>query len=76
MSKVTIDLGLAGRVNARMQELGISRSVLSRRSGVTVSQIGHVCSGRVIMISAVFAVRLADALRCDLRWLITGEDNK
>ncbi|MGL4735759.1 MAG: helix-turn-helix domain-containing protein [Enterovibrio sp.] len=76
MGKVTVDLGLAGRVNARIKELNFPRSVVARRSGVTVSQIGHICAGRVVMISAVLAVRLADALQCDLRWLITGEGEK
>lgn len=68
------DNGLGLRVKQRMWDLGYSQKELIERSGLKQAFVSHIIHGRTKMVGAPVIFQLADALKCDARWLATGEE--
>lgn len=63
----------AERIKARLVSLGISQKDVATQAGVSAPLISHLLTGRVLSVDASIVFVLADALKCDARWLVTGE---
>lgn len=61
---------LAARIRARLKALDISEREASRRSGFSVGYVGDVLSGRSKEPAMPRMIKLAQALECDVEYLI------
>ncbi len=66
--------GLARRVGRRMVALGLRQRDLITETGLSQAAVNHICTGRVNTVQAPVIFKLADALKCDAKWLATGEE--
>lgn len=61
----------------RLQDLmhlrSVTRAELAAIAGISVNMIGAICRGEVLSISVLTALKIADHLGCEVRWLATGE---
>lgn len=64
-------VSIASRLQERRRHLGLSQEALAREIGVSKNTVARWEAGGQMF--ADVAVRLADALGVDPRWLITGE---
>lgn len=63
---------VADRMKARMVTLGMSQAQLSRATGMSTANVSNILNG-VVSNPIHYAFELADALKCDARWLMTGK---
>lgn len=63
----------ADRVNARMIVLNLRQKDVCQTCGLSQAMMSHICRGVVQSIDANLMFRLADALKCNARWLTSGE---
>jgi len=66
---------LVARILEKAAEVGISNPELSARVGIAKNAIFN-WSARNTIPPADTALRLADELKCSVRWLVTGENDK
>lgn len=66
--------GFNRRVARRIRELKISQAAVGEAIGASQSYVSHLCSGYIQSVGMDSLFKLADALKCDARWLATGEE--
>lgn len=68
-----IPVGMGARLDAKMQERNINQSQLAKALNCDRKTIMRIISGEDCRIST--AVKIADFMRIDLAWFITGKEN-
>ena len=66
---------IAERIYSKAAEIGISRGKLAKKVGIAKNTLAN-WSARNSMPPADTALAIADELRCSVRWLITGVNDK
>lgn len=62
------------RVNEQMAKTGVRQKDIVQATGMSQGHVSHICLGRIKKVEAGLIFPLADALKCEARWLAMGSE--